>query len=345
MLKVGIYGASGYTGQELLRILIRHPSVEIVALTSRRFKGMPVSDIYPVFENLTGLKFMDSRPEDVSNLSDIVFSALPHGTAMDIVPAFFRAGKKVIDLSADFRLGDVDLYERHYTRHSSPNLLQEAVYGLPEIHRDAIKKARIVANPGCYPTSVILGLAPALKEDIVEHESIFVDSKSGVSGAGREPKVGSLFCEVNEGFKAYNVFKHRHTPEMEQELSKIAGADLKISFVPHLLPVSRGILSTIYATLKKDISASDLISVYKSFYRNEGFVRVYRESAYPSISSVRGSNFCDIGLAVDRKMKRVVIFCAIDNLIKGAAGQAVQNMNLMSGLPENSGLDMVAVFP
>ncbi len=345
MLKVGIYGGSGYTGQELLRLLVRHPDAEVIASTSRRHKGTPISDIYPGFEGLTDLKFTDAAPGEMAGTADIVFSALPHGEAMSVVPEFIRAGQRVVDLSADYRLRDLGRYERTYQKHSSPELLEEAVYGLPEIHRGEIEKATLVANPGCYPTSVILGLAPALKAKLLVEQSIIIDSKSGTSGAGREPKTGSLFCEVNEGFKAYSVLKHRHSPEMEQELSLIAGSDIRIAFVPHLLPVNRGILSTMYATLQKDISTPDLIDLYHEFYRGEYFVRIYKEGAYPNISSVKGTNYCDIGLIIDKRTKRVVIVSAIDNLIKGAAGQAIQNMNIMCGLKETAGLELIALYP
>jgi len=345
MLRVGIYGASGYTGQELLRILARHPGVRIAAVTSRRYKGTPVSEIYPAFQGRLDLKFMDASPEEVAGKADFIFSALPHGTAMEAVPLFIRAGKKVVDLSADYRLRDVAVFERHYCRHASPDLLGRAVYGLPELNRSEIAGSSLVANPGCYPTSVILGLAPALKEGILDPASIIADSKSGVSGAGREPRIGSLFCEVNEGFKAYNVFRHRHTPEMEQELSRIAGTEIRISFAPHLLPISRGILSTIYATVRSGTSAADLISLYREFYRDERFIRIYPEGAVPNVSSVRGTNYCDIGFAVDRDKRRIAVCSAIDNLFKGAAGQAVQNMNIMTGLKEDTALDLMALFP
>ncbi len=345
MLKVGIYGGSGYTGQELLRLLLRHPEAKVLVTTSRRYKGTPVSQIYPALEGLTDLAFTDAAPEELVGKVDIVFSCLPHGDAMSVIPEFIKAGQRVIDLSADYRLRDLSRYERTYNKHTSPELLKQAVYGLPEIHRTEIKSAVLVANPGCYPTSAILGLAPALKAALLDEASIIIDSKSGVSGAGREPKTGSLFCEANEGFKAYNVLKHRHSPEMEQELSGIAGSEIRISFVPHLLPVNRGILTTMYATLQTDISTPDLIDIYQEFYRDEPFVRVYREGNYPSISSVRGTNYCDIGLMADKNTKRIVIVSAIDNLVKGAAGQAVQNMNIMTGLKETTGLEMIAAFP
>ena len=345
MLKVGIYGASGYTGQELLRLLIRHPEVEVVALTSRKFKGTPVSDVFPVFEGLSDMKFIDAAPDDVADLSDIVFLALPHGVAMEAVPLFLKAGSKVVDLSADFRLRDIKLYEQWYKEHTVPDLIKKAVYGLPELYRDNIKAAKLVANPGCYPTGVILGLAPVLKEEWIDFTSIIVDSKSGVSGAGREPQTGSLFCEVSESLKAYKINQHRHMPEMEQELGLLAGADVKISFVPHLVPMNRGILNTIYAELRERVSTSDLIDLYKEFYSGEEFVRIYKAGTFPAVSSVRGSNYCDIGLTVDGGTGRVIIVSAVDNLIKGAAGQAMQNMNLMCGLSENSGLKLISLFP
>jgi N-acetyl-gamma-glutamyl-phosphate reductase len=345
MLKAGIYGASGYTGQELLRLLLGHRQFEIVAVTSRRYAGIPVSDVYPVFVGLTDLTFINASPEDVAALVDVIFLAMPHGVSMGMVPIFLGAGTKVVDLSADFRLHDVAVYEQWYSRHTAVDFMKESVYGIPELYRDAIAAARLVANPGCYPTSVILGLAPLLKSDCVDDTSIIVDAKSGVSGAGREPQVGTLFCEVDQGFKAYKVGKHRHTPEMEQEVSILAGHAVRISFTPHLLPISRGILSTIYATLQKDVTDMDLIDLYRKFYKGEKFVRIYKAGTFPDISSVRGSNYCDIGLTVDRRTKRVIVVCTIDNLIKGASGQAIQNMNLMCGISEDTGLGMVSLFP
>ncbi len=345
MLKVGIYGASGYTGQELLRFLIYHTESELIFLTSRRFKGVPVSDVYPAFEGLLDARFTDASSEEVAGKCDIIFSALPHGVAMNIVPELLKGRSKVVDLSADYRLRDCAVYEKWYKSHSSPDLLRGAVYGLPELYRDRLKSARLVANPGCYPTSAILALAPALKAGLLDTVSIIVDSKSGVSGAGREPKTGSLFCEVNEGFKPYNIMKHRHTPEIEQELSFLAGKDVQITFTPHLLPVNRGILSTIYASVVKDISIDQLHDAYESFYRKEQFVQVLKEGSFPNISSVKGTNNCQIGLAFDGGKRRVVIVSAIDNLVKGAAGQAIQSMNIMFGLSEDMGLNRVALFP
>jgi N-acetyl-gamma-glutamyl-phosphate reductase len=345
MLKAGIYGASGYTGQELLRLLRGHPHTEVVALTSRRYAGLPVSDVYPIFTGLTDQVFTDATPNDIAALADIVFLALPHGVSMDVAPAFLRAGKRVIDLSADFRLREIATYEQWYGRHTAPDTIKESVYGIPELYGDMIASARIVANPGCYPTSVILGLAPLLKGQWIDDASIIVDSKSGVSGAGREPQVGTLFCEVDEGFKAYNVGQHRHTPEMEQEISLLAGHNVAISFTPHLLPLSRGILSTMYATLQKDVTTAELINLYREFYKGKNFIRIYKEGSFPNISFVRGSNYCDIGLTIDRRTKRVIIVSTIDNLMKGASGQAIQNMNLMYGFGEETGLTMVSLFP
>lgn len=346
MVRVGIYGASGYTGQELLRHLLAHPESNVVAITSRRYSGIAVADVYPAFTELTDLTFMDASPDDVARLADVIFLALPHGISMTVAPVFLKAGKKVVDLSADFRLRDAVCYGQWYGAHAAPELLAEAVYGLPELHRTEIRKARIVANPGCYPTSVILALAPLLKTDWIDRSSLIVDSKSGVTGAGREPLVGSLFCEVNEGFKAYKVGgQHRHIPEMEQELGRLAGHDVKISFTPHLLPLNRGILSTIYASLTRDVAAAELTARYQEFYGKEPFVRICKPGVFPNLSSVRGSNCCDIGLAVDRRTNRIIILSVIDNLIKGAAGQAIQNMNLICGFGESLGLTRQSLFP
>ena len=345
MIKVGIYGGSGYTGEELLRLLVCHPGVKVVSVTSRRFAGVPVAEVYPVFSGLTDLVYTDSSPESVADLTDIVFMALPHGVSMEFVPLFFRAGRKVIDLSADFRIRTVATYEAWYGRHKFPEVLEAAVYGLPELYRESIRNTRLVANPGCYPTSIILGLAPVLRSRWIDTDSVIADSKSGVSGAGRDPQISSLFCEVEGGFKAYKVGGHRHTPEIEQELSVLAKREMKISFTPHLLPVKRGILSTIYANLIKDVTAEEATALYQTFYREESFVRICRSGQFPNLSSVVGSNFCDIGVTVDKRTGRVIIVSAIDNLIKGASGQAIQNMNVMCGLKEETGLPAVALFP
>jgi N-acetyl-gamma-glutamyl-phosphate reductase len=345
MIKAAIFGASGYTGQELARILLGHPQVKLVAVTSRRFAGQAVFEVFPALQGLTSLKYQNATPAEIGNVCDIVFLALPHGVSMEIAPEFIKTGKKVIDLSADYRLRDVKVYEAWYGKHSSTKFIKDAVYGIPELYRTKIKKTKLVANPGCYPTGIILGLAPALKEKLLDVSTIIADSASGVSGAGREPLVGSLFCEVDGGFKAYKVGKHRHLPEIEQELNALAGKKFAITFTPHLLPVKRGILSTIYAKLSKDVSLSDLHSLYSAFYADEKFVRICPQGVYPNISSVCGSNYCDIGLFIDSRTKRVIIMAAIDNLIKGAAGQAVQNMNIICGFEEDTGLHTVPLYP
>ena len=345
MMKAAVFGASGYTGQELIRILSGHPDVDLVAATSRRFDGKNVADVFPALAGLTDLSYRNAAPNQIAKLCDVVFLALPHGVSMTIAPEFIEAGKIVIDLSADYRIRDLKTYEAWYTKHASAKLIKDAVYGLPELYRQKIKKAALVANPGCYPTSIILGLAPALKHKILEPSSIIADSASGVSGAGREPVIGSLFCEVDGGFKAYKVGKHRHLPEIEQELNALAGKKFAVTFTPHLLPVKRGILSTIYATLKKDVTLKEARELYASFYAGEKFVRICPEGVYPNISSVCGSNCCDIGLAVEARTKRLIVTAAIDNLIKGAAGQAIQNMNIIFGLPEDAGLQMAPLYP
>ncbi|MGV8057185.1 MAG: N-acetyl-gamma-glutamyl-phosphate reductase [Smithellaceae bacterium] len=345
MIKTAVFGASGYTGQELTRILSGHPEVDLVAVTSRRFNGQQVSEVFPSFCGLTSLKYENALPADIAKICDIVFLALPHGISMEIAPAFISAGKKVIDLSADYRLRDISTYEKWYAKHTSADHLKDAVYGIPELYRQKIKNTSLVANPGCYPTSIILGLAPVLKNRLLDVTSIIADSASGVSGAGREPQTGSLFCEVDGGFKAYKVGNHRHTPEIEQELNFLADEKFAISFTPHLLPVKRGILSTIYANLKKNVTLAEIHSLYSSFYAQEKFVRICQPGSLPNISSVCGSNFCDIGLTVDPRTRRVIIISAIDNLIKGAAGQAVQNMNIICDIKEGTGLQMVPLYP
>lgn len=345
MIKAAIFGASGYTGQELTRILSGHPEVELVAVTSRRFAGKTVSEVFPALRGLTTLKYQNATPAQICKICNVVFLALPHGVSMEIAPEFIKAGKKVIDLSADYRLKDLKVYESWYVKHSSAKFIKEAVYGIPELYRRQIKKSKLIANPGCYPTSIILGLAPALSKNLLDVSTIIADSASGVSGAGREPLIGSLFCEVDGGFKAYKVGKHRHLPEIEQELNALADKKFTVSFTPHLLPVNRGILSTIYATLRKNVSLGDLHSLYSEFYAKEQFIRICPQGIYPNISSVCGSNYCDIGLAIDARTKRVIIMAAIDNLIKGAAGQAVQNMNIICGFEEGAGLKIAPLYP
>ena len=346
MLNVAIVGASGYTGLELIRILYRHPEVAVTCLTSEQSAGKRISEVFPALRERCDLLLENLEPVRVAEKADIIFTALPHKAAMEVVPTFLKLGKRVIDLSADYRLADPQVYGAWYEPHLNPAVLKKAVYGLPEIRRAKVRGAKLVANPGCYPTSIILGLAPLLKNGLIKLDSIIADSASGVSGAGRSAKVDSLYCEVNDGFKAYGVGGvHRHTPEIEQELSLLAGKSVTITFTPHLVPMDRGILSTCYATPKKPISTEKLVQLYREFYADEPFVRVLPQGALPSTAFVRGSNFCDIAPVVDSRTGRIIIVSAIDNLVKGAAGQAVQNMNLVSGLPETMGLEGLALFP
>lgn len=345
MIKVAVVGASGYTGVELLRILHGHPEVEVTCVTSERSAGKTVAEIFPSVRGRFTQVLEHLEPVRVAEKADFIFTALPHQAAMEVVPSFLKLGKKVVDLSADYRFRSPDVYASWYQPHMNPDVLRTAVYGLPEIRRDAIADAFLVGNPGCYPTSVILGLAPLLRNGLVDHTSIIADSKSAASGAGRGAKVDTLFCEVNEGFKAYGVAVHRHTPEIEQELSLLADEPVTISFTPHLVPMDRGILSTMYGRLTDEMSTGQLLELYREFYRNELFVRILPEGVYPSTLHVRGSNFCDIGLVADPRTGRVVVISAIDNLVKGASGQAVQNMNIVHGFPENMGLDILPLFP
>jgi N-acetyl-gamma-glutamyl-phosphate reductase len=329
----------------LLRLLDGHPEAQVTCVTSRQYAGEKISTVFPSLQGRIDLVCDPIDIEAIADKADFVFTALPHKSAMEVVPGLLAAGLKVVDLSADYRLRDQSVYEHWYQAHTSPELLAEAVYGLPELYREEIRGSRLVANPGCYPTSVALGLAPLLREGLIDPATIVVDSKSGTSGAGRSAKVSSLFCEVNEGFKAYGVGGHRHTPEIEQSLSTLAGEAVTINFTPHLLPVSRGILSTCYAALTPFFETGELLDRYREAYRNESFVRVCPEGQLPNVAFVRGSNFCDIGLVGDRRTGRVIVVSVIDNLVKGAAGQAVQNMNILMGLDEAAGLEALPVCP
>ncbi len=345
MVKVAVVGASGYTGVELLRLLLRHPHVEVACVTAGQNAGEAVASLFPSLLGRIELVCESGQAAQVASRADLVFTALPHQTAMAFVPDLLRAGARVVDLSADYRLRRADVYESWYQPHTSPELLSEAVYGLPEIYREKVPGASLVANPGCYPTSVALALAPLLKGELIDPATLVIDSKSGTSGAGRGAKVGSLFCEVNEGFAAYGVAGHRHTPEIEQTLGDLAGAPVTVSFTPHLLPVNRGILSTCYATMKDFCSTSDLVALFSGYYSGEPFVRVHPEGRLPNVAYVRGSNFCDLGVVSDPRTGRVIVVSVIDNLVKGAAGQAVQNMNLMLGFAETAGLEQLPLFP
>ncbi|MGE5678676.1 MAG: N-acetyl-gamma-glutamyl-phosphate reductase [Pseudomonadota bacterium] len=341
MVKVGVVGSTGYAGYQLSTILSQHKNVSIVFLASHNYSNMKLSDVYG---NLGGIleKVCIDMQEVEKRLSDIniLFLALPHGESFELVDKALSAGVKVIDLGADYRLRKHTDYEKWYgVSHRLTGKLGKAVYGLPEINRKKIMDSDLVANPGCYPTAGILALAPMLQHGLLDNSSIIIDAKSGVSGAGRSTNVSSLFCECSESVKAYNIASHRHTPEIEQQLSDISGDDIILSFTPHLVPMSRGILATCYGNLKKSISQNELYDLYKDFYKNEGFVRI--SESLPETRHVRNSNICDIGLRVDQRTKRVVAVSAIDNLIKGAAGQAVQNMNILCGFYEHAGLDMI----
>jgi N-acetyl-gamma-glutamyl-phosphate reductase len=345
MIRIGVIGATGYTGIELVRLLSRHPKVQMTALTAEKNVGQPIWKIFPSILKEVDLVCQPLEVESLAKTCDFVFTALPHKAVMEVAPGFLERGLKIVDLSADFRLADPKVYEQYYEPHTAPGLLKEAVYGIPELHREEIKKARLVANPGCYPTSVILGLAPALKHKLIDHRTIIADSKSGVSGAGRSAVLSSMFAEVSENFKAYKVAEHRHTPEMEQELSRVAGEKVVITFTPHLVPMKRGILSTIYATLTKPLGEKEIYEMYLDFYRGEKFVRVRPSDLLPGTAEVFGSNYCDIGVKVDKRVNRLIILSAIDNLVKGASGQAIQSMNLMLGLEESLGIDIVPIYP
>lgn len=345
-LKIGICGASGYTGIELLRILAHHPHVEVTAVTSEKSAGKKVQEVFPFLSAYGGLAFEPMDKENLLSRADLFFLALPHGASQEAVHYFFSNGMRVIDLSADYRISDAATYAKWYgLMHNYKATLKRAVYGLPEIYREKIQKARLIANPGCYPTSTILGLMPALKSRLIDPAAIIIDSKSGTTGAGRKADLGISFCEVNEGFKAYGIATHRHTPEIEQEISSLAGKKVMVDFTPHLLPVDRGILTTIYTKLTKRIDTLKVLSLYARAYASEPFVHILDEGVFPNIKHVRGTNTCEIGLKVNARTNTLIIVSAIDNLVKGASGQAVHNMNLMMDLNETAGLAHLALFP
>ena len=348
MVKVGIIGATGYAGNELVRILLGHKDVEIVWLGSRSYIDQNYSDVYRNMFKLVDAKCMDDNMEQLANEVDVIFTATPQGLCASLVNDEILSKVKIIDLSADFRLKDVDIYEKWYKlEHKSPQYIKEAVYGLCEINRDKVNKdTRIIANPGCYTTTSILTLYPLVKEGIINPDTIIIDAKSGTSGAGRGAKVANLFCEVNESMKAYGVGTHRHTPEIEEQLGYACGRnDLKLIFTPHLVPMNRGILVTAYANLAKDVSYEDVKAAYDKYYDKEYFVRVLPKDVCPETRWVEGSNFVDIGFKIEPRTNRIIAMGALDNLVKGAAGQAVQNMNLLFGFEENEGLKIAPMFP
>lgn len=346
-MRVGIIGVTGYTGNELLRLLFSHGGVKITYVTSHSFAGKYLGEIHPHYLGILDPVCRSFSVEEAAEKTDLIFSALPHGQSMEKIPLLRDAGLKVIDLSADFRLEDEALYPLWYKReHCAPQYLREAVYGLPEFYREEIKKASLVANPGCYPTSVLLGLLPlAVKGELLDWDTLVVDAKSGASGAGRLPSQGLHFPETSENFRAYRVAEHQHTPEMEQELGKLAGRKVSFTFVPHLLPMIRGILSTIYVSLNAKMTAEEIVNIYREFYNTEKFVRVLPEPFLPETRNVYAGNYCDLSIKWDVRNSRLIIVSAIDNLVKGAAGQAVQNMNLMLGFKEEQGLETVPLRP
>ena len=346
MIKVGIIGATGYAGGELVRILMGHKEAEIVWYGSRSYIDQKYADVYHNMFQIVDAKCMDDNIEALADQVDVIFTATPQGFLASVINENILGKTKIVDLSADFRIKDVKVYEKWYgIEHKSPQFIEEAVYGLCEVNRDKVKGARLIANPGCYTTCSILTAYPLAKEGIIDMRTLIVDAKSGTSGAGRGAKVPNLFCEVNENMKAYGVASHRHTPEIEEQLGYASGENVTISFTPHLVPMNRGILATEYATLKKDVTGEEVKAIYDKYYTDEKFVRVLGEGVCPETKWVEGSNYVDIGFKLDPRTNRIVMMGAIDNLVKGAAGQAVQNMNLLFGLPESEGLELVPMFP
>ncbi|TWH81417.1 N-acetyl-gamma-glutamyl-phosphate reductase [Sedimentibacter saalensis] len=346
MIKAGIIGATGYAGGELVRLLLSHKDAEIKWYGSKSYINKNYYEVYQNFFEIVPDKCMDDNLDELSEIVDVIFTATPQGYCSSLLCSKILSNCKIIDLSADFRMKDTEVYEKWYgIKHKSPDLIQEAVYGLCEINRKQIKDTRIVANPGCYPTCTTLSLYPLVKEGIIDVNTIITDAKSGTSGAGRSTKTDNLFCEVNENIKAYGVTDHRHTPEIEEQLSYAAGQNVTINFTPHLVPMNRGILTTSYASLKKETSYEEVREVYEKYYKDEFFIRVLDRDVYPQTKWVSGSNFVDVNFKIDHRTNRIVVLGAMDNLVKGAAGQAVQNMNIMFGLEETSGLKHVPMFP
>lgn len=344
MIKTGIIGASGYTGAELIRLLYHHPMVEISLITSRQYAGEPLSACYPGLGHL-GLTFEDHNDEGVLDQAELFFTALPHKASAGIVAKLVAKGKRVIDLSADFRFSEVSVYEEHYEEHPHPELFKEAVYGLTELYGEEVKGAKIVANPGCYPTCSIIPLYPLLKEGLISTNGIIIDAKSGVSGAGRGASQTTHFCEANESIKAYKVAAHRHTPEIEEHLSKASGSPVKVVFTPHLVPMSRGMLATIYATALNGVGRDKVEKTWRDFYNDTPFVEVTPGETLPDTAFVRGTNRCMIAVRENPSTGHLILLSVIDNLAKGASSQAVQNMNKMMGWPQDKGLKVPVLFP
>ena len=346
MIKAGIIGATGYAGAELVRLLLGHKEVEIKWYGSRSYVDQAYASVYQNMFQLVDEKCLDDNMEAMADQVDVIFTATPQGLCASLDNENILNKVKIIDLSADFRIKDVNVYEKWYgIEHKAPQYIEEAVYGLCEVNREKIKQARIIANPGCYPTCSFLSIYPCVKEGLIDPNTIIIDAKSGTSGAGRGAKVDNLFCEVNENIKAYGVAGHRHTPEIEEQLSYAAGEPVLINFTPHLVPMQRGILVTAYASLKKDVTYEEVKAVYDKYYDKEYFVRVLNKDVCPQTRWVEGSNFVDVNFKIDPRTKRIIMMGAMDNLVKGAAGQAVQNMNLLFGLDEKTGLQMAPLFP
>jgi N-acetyl-gamma-glutamyl-phosphate reductase len=346
MLNVAICGGSGYTGAELLRILTFHPEVEITAVTAEKSAGKKITDVFPHLHHYGSLTYEPLEREKLCSRADLFFMALPHAASQDAVDFFVRKKKRVIDLSADFRLRDPKVYEEWYrVPHRYHATLKKSTYGLPELYRKEIARADLVANPGCYPTGALIAIYPALKHSFIDPDSIVIDSKSGTSGAGRQSDVSFFYCEVNEGLKAYGIGKHRHTPEIEQELTALTGRSITVTFTPHLIPLDRGILSTVYAKLVRKAETTEVLEAYRDAYAKEPFVRILDEGSFPNVKHVRGTNFCEVGITVNTRTSTLIIVSTIDNLVKGASGQAVQNMNIMMGFEETAALTTPALFP
>lgn len=346
MIKAGIIGATGYAGGELVRILTAHKDVEIKWYGSRSYIDQKYASVYRNLFQIVDAVCMDDNMEELAEQVDVIFTATPQGLCASLVNEQILSKVKIVDLSADFRIKDVAVYEKWYgIEHKSPQFIEEAVYGLCEVNREEVKKARLVANPGCYTTCSILTAYPLAKEGLIDMSTLIIDAKSGTSGAGRGAKTANLFCEVNENMKAYGVATHRHTPEIEEQLGYASGEEVVLNFTPHLVPMNRGILATEYAKLKKDVSWEEVKAIYDKYYGEEKFIRVLDKGICPETKWVEGSNYVDIGFQIDPRTKRIIMMGAIDNLVKGAAGQAVQNMNLMFGLPESEGLELVPMFP
>ncbi len=346
MIKAGIIGATGYAGGELVRLLTGHKEARIVWYGSRSYIDRKYADVYQNMFQIVDAECLDDNMGELAEKADVIFTATPQGFCASMMNEEILGKTKVIDLSADYRIKDVSVYEKWYgIEHKSPQFIEEAVYGLCEVNREDIRKARLVANPGCYTTCSILTAFPLAKEGLIDMKTLIIDAKSGTSGAGRGAKVPNLYCEVNENIKAYGVTTHRHTPEIEEQLGYAAKEEVVLNFTPHLVPMNRGILVTEYASLKKEVTYEEVKAIYEKYYGNEQFVRLLAEDVCPETKWVEGSNYVDINVKTDPRTNRIIMMGAIDNLVKGAAGQAVQNMNLMFGLPENEGLNLVPMFP